>query len=313
MMRGPAMWAVAVRRPDGRIWVERHPVRTLADRKPLFKTPFLRGISVMADALNIGMRSMAISANQSLPEEERLTKKQFGGTIAFAITLFIGIFIILPNVLSNISKKGAAQSTAGAALKEAVIRLAIFVGYLLLLSSFKEIRRVFQYHGAEHQTIHAYEAREAALTPDAVMRYPTEHVRCGTNFLIITILLTIIVYSLLGRPALWLQITERVVGIFVIAGVSYEFLRLGAAKGENPIVRALMRPGIWLQRITTKQPTADMVEVAVRSFQAVLPEAEHTVVPAYASPLVDGNALSDDDSVGSGDPSGEAGGLPPLD
>jgi uncharacterized protein YqhQ len=294
MMRGPSAWAVAVRRPDGQIWVETHPVRTLADHKPIFRKPFLRGISVMADALRIGMRSMSISAQQSLPPEERLSKKEFGGTIAISITMFIGIFIILPNVLSNIAGKGAKQVTVLASLKEAGIRLGIFVGYLLLLSMFKEIKRVFQYHGAEHQTIHAYEAKEAALTPDAVMKYPTEHVRCGTNFLIITVLLTIIVYSGLdfmhgGRPAWWIQILERVVGIFVLAGVSYEFLRLGAAKGHNPIVRALMRPGIWLQKITTKHPEPAMVEVAVRSFEAVLPLEERGVVPNYGSTVLNGN------------------------
>lgn len=294
MMRGPASWAVAVRRPDGAIWVETHPVRTLADRRPLFRKPFLRGISVMADALKIGMRSMSISAQQSLPPEERLSKKEFGGTIAISITLFVAIFIVLPNLLSNIAGKGDKQASVMASVKEAAIRLGIFVGYLLLLSMFKEIRRVFQYHGAEHQTIHAYEHKEAALTPEAVMKYPTEHVRCGTNFLIITVLLTIIAYSLLdlvhgGRPAIWVQVLERVIGIFVLAGVSYEFLRLGAAKGDNLIVRGLMRPGIWLQKITTKQPEPPMVEVAVRSFEAVMPVEERGIVPAFASPVLDGN------------------------
>lgn len=295
MMRGPATWAVAVRRPDGCIWVETHPVRTLADRKPAFRKPFLRGLSVMADALKIGMRSMSISAQQSLPPEERLSKKEFGGTIAVSITLFVGIFIVLPNLLSNIGgNDGPSQPTVLASVKEAAIRLGIFVGYLLLLSAFKDIRRVFQYHGAEHQTIHAYEAKVTELTPDTVMLFPTEHVRCGTNFLIITVMLSIVAYSALdfahgGRPAIWIQVLERVIGIFVLAGVSYEFLRLGAAKGDNAIVRALMRPGIWLQKITTKQPEPAMVEVAVRSFEAVLPAEERGIVPAYRSPVLDGN------------------------
>jgi len=172
----------------------------------------------------------------------------------------------------------------------------------------REIRRVFQYHGAEHQTIHAYEHGER-LTPDAVMRHPTEHVRCGTNFLIITVLLTIVAYSLLGRPALWIQIVERVLGLVVIAGVSYELLRLGAAKGGHPLVRALMRPGLWLQKITTKPPTPDMVEVAVRAFQAVLPEREHGVVPEYASPIIRGGEPDDAGAARDADPRDE----PPLD
>lgn len=289
MMRGPETWAVAVRRPDGSIWVEKHPVSSLADRKPIFKRPFLRGISVMADALNIGMRAMSIAASQSMEEEQRLNRKQMGGTIAFSVALFIGIFIVLPNILSNVLKQGPTQSSAGAAIKEAVIRLMIFVGYLLVISLFSEIRRVFQYHAAEHQTIHAYENGEARLTPDAVMKYPTEHVRCGTNFLIITMLLTIVFYSLLGRPAVWIQITERVVGIFIIAGLSYEFLRLGANKGHRWWVRALMKPGLWLQKITTRTPRPEMVEVAVRSFEQLLAPEERTIVPNYGSPLIEGD------------------------
>ncbi|MFP5225246.1 MAG: DUF1385 domain-containing protein [Actinomycetota bacterium] len=288
MMRGPEFWAVAVRRPDGGIWVEKHPVRSLADRRPIFRRPFLRGISVMADALNIGMRAMSIAASQSMEEEQRLNRKQMGGTIALSVTMFIGIFIVLPNVLSNILKQGPSQSSSGAAIKEAIIRLLIFVGYLLAISLFGEIRRVFQYHAAEHQTIHAYENREPRLTPDAVMKYPTEHVRCGTNFLIITMLLTIVFYSLLGRPAVWLQITERVVGIFIIAGISYEFLRLGASKGDRWWVSALMKPGIWLQKITTRTPRAEMVEVAVRSFEQLLPMEERSMVPNYGSPVIEG-------------------------
>lgn len=285
MMRGPRCWAVAVRRPDGRIWVEDHPLPSPAERNPIFKLPLLRGVSVLGDSLRIGMRAMGISAHQSMPDQERMTRKQVGGSIAFSVILFIGIFIILPNVLSNIGES-SARSNAVAALKEGGIRLGIFVGYILLLSTFRDVRRLFQYHGAEHQTIHAYESGEQSLSPEAVMRYPTEHVRCGTNFLIITVLLTLVAFSLLGRPAVWIQIVQRVVGLFLIAGVAYEFLRLGAVHGRHPVVRALMRPGLWLQRVTTKQPTPEMVEVAVRSFERVIPEEHRGIVPAYASPLI---------------------------
>lgn len=290
MMRGRSTWAIAVRRPSQEIYVETHQVRSLADRVPLFRKPLFRGVAAMSDALQIGLRAMMISANQSLEEEEKLTRKQMAGTMAFSIAAFIVIFIVFPNVLSNILGKEnrGASGTLRASIKEGLIRLAIFIGYLLAISLLKEIRRVFQYHGAEHKTISAYEAKEASLTPEAVDRYSTLHVRCGTNFLIITMLLTIVVYTFFGRPAVWLQILERVIGIFLIAGIAYEGLRLGAAHGDHPVVRALMKPGLWLQKITTRQPTPDQIEVAIRSFEAVLPLEERSKVAPLPSPVVVG-------------------------
>jgi uncharacterized protein YqhQ len=157
---------------------------------------------------------------------------------------------------------------------------------LIFISLMKEIRRVFQYHGAEHKTIAAYEANEPVLEPVAVDKYSTLHVRCGTNFLIITLLLTIIVYTFLGRPAVWLQILERIGGIFVLAGLAYEGLRIGAKHGDKMVVRALMKPGLWLQMITTRPPDRDQIEVAIRSFEAVLPEPERARVAPLPSPVV---------------------------
>jgi uncharacterized protein YqhQ len=174
-----------------------------------------------------------------------------------------------------------------------LIRLGIFVGYLALISLVKEIRRVFQYHGAEHKTIAAYEANEPILEPGAVDKYSTLHVRCGTNFLIITMLLTIVVFTFFGRPAVWLQIVERLGGIILIAGISYEGLRLGAKYTDNIIVRVLMKPGLWLQKITTRPPDHDQIEVAIRSFQAVLPQEEHVRVPPLPSLLIAGDSLQE--------------------
>ena len=293
MMRGRDTWAVAVRRPAGDIWVECHPVRSVTQRFAIFRKPFVRGIAVMADSLSIGMRAMTISANQSLGEDEQLTKKQMGMTMTFAMAAFIGIFIILPNLLSNIG--GKKSHSLAFNVKEGLIRLGIFVGYLVLISFVKEIRRVFQYHGAEHKTIAAYEANEPVLEPSAVDKYSTLHVRCGTNFLIITMLLTIVVFSLFGRPAVWLQIIERIGGIFVIAGISYEGLRLGAAHGDNLLGRALIKPFLWLQKITTRPPTHDMIEVAIRSFEAVLPLEERARVADLPSTLVAGDSLDEGD------------------
>jgi uncharacterized protein YqhQ len=293
MMRGRETWAVAVRRPSQEIWVETHQVKGLSGKYPLFRKPLFRGVAAMSEALSIGMRAMMISANQSLEEDEKLTRKQMAGTIAFALVAFIFIFVLLPNLVSNLKfggKKTGTHSLA-AAVREGVFRLIIFLGYLTAISFVKEIRRVFQYHGAEHKTIAAYEAHEPVLEPGAVDKYSTLHVRCGTNFLIITMLLTIVVYAFLGRPALWIQLLERVAGIFVLAGLAYEGLRLGAAHGDNIIVRGLMKPGLWLQMITTKPPTHDQIEVAIRSFQAVLPEDERDKVSGLSSPIITGDSL----------------------
>ena len=273
MMRGRDRWAVAVRRPSKEIYIEQHPVRSLATKYAIFRKPLFRGVAAMGEALSIGMRAMMISANQSLEEEQKLSTKQMGGTIAFALVVFFIIFILFPNLLSNLFG-GQKHKTAGHSILqnvyEGLIRMAIFIGYLLLISMLKEIRRVFQYHGAEHKTIAAYEANEPVLNPEAVDKYSTLHVRCGTNFLIMTMLLTIIVFTFFGRPAIWLQILERLGGIFLIAGISYEGLRLGAAKTDNPIVRAIMKPGLWLQKITTRQPDHDQLEVAIASFHELL-------------------------------------------
>jgi uncharacterized protein YqhQ len=307
MMRGRETWAVAVRRPSNDIYVETHGVTSWAQKYPIFRKPLFRGVNAMAEALSIGMRAMTIAANQSMDEEEKLSKNQMGLTIFVALAAFIGIFIVLPNVISNLGHhcaKTAAEAAAKhikvckphtllASLKEGGIRLGIFIGYLLLISMVKEIRRVFQYHGAEHKTIAAYEANEPVLEPNAVDKYSTLHVRCGTNFLIMTMLLTIVFYALLGRPAVWLQILERVLGIFVLAGIAYEGLRVGAAHIDNWFVRALMKPGLWLQKITTRPPDHQQIEVAIRSFEAVLPAEERARVATLPSPVVSGDSLGE--------------------
>lgn len=284
MMRGRDSWAVAVRRPSQEIYVETNPVRSLMQRMPILRKPFIRGIGVMGESLSIGMKAMSIAANQSMEQEEKLTKKAMGITMVVAIAAFIGIFIVLPNLVTNAAAGGDRGWRSH--LIESGIRLGIFVGYLVAISFVKEIRRVFQYHGAEHKTIAAYEAKEPVLEPSIVDKYSTLHVRCGTNFLIITMLLTIVVFSVLGRPAVYIQLLERIGGIFLIAGISYEGLRLGAGHTESMFVRGLMKPGIWLQMITTRPPTHDQIEVAIRSFEQVLPESERGIIAALPSPVV---------------------------
>jgi uncharacterized protein YqhQ len=286
MMRGRETWALAVRRPTQEIYVECNPVRSLATRYKLFTRPLFRGIAALGEAMSIGVKALTISANQALEEEEKLSSRQMAFSLVIAFAFFIGVFIVLPAVGLSVFGGKRIDRTITYNLVEGAIRIGIFLGYLIAISFLKEIRRVFMYHGAEHKTIAAYEAGEPVLEPNAVDKYSTLHVRCGTNFLIIVMLLTVLVYSVLGRPAVWLRIVERIALIPVIAGISYEALRIGAKHLRNPVVRALMKPGLWLQMITTKPPTEDQIEVAIRAFEAVLPESERAKVAQLPSPTV---------------------------
>ena len=288
MMRGKDTWALAVRRPTNDIYIEENQVKGLAAKYPLFRKPLFRGVAALGEALSIGMRALTTSANQALDEEEKLTTKQMAVSMTLAFVLFISIFIVLPTLGVNFfGGESIKKRSITFAAVEGVVRVAIFVGYLIGISFIKEIRRVFMYHGAEHKTIAAFEAGEPILEPRAVDKYSTLHVRCGTNFLIIVMLLTIVVFAFFGRPAIWLRILERIVAIPLIAGISYEALRLGANHGNNFIVKGLMKPGLWLQKITTRPPTEDQIEVAIRAFEAVLPEEERKgKIPALPSRLV---------------------------
>jgi uncharacterized protein YqhQ len=280
MMRGAKTWAVAVRRPSGEIYLERHPVSEFPDRRPLFRRPMFRGMFALVDALKIGTRALTISANQSVEDDEQLSGKEMGGSLILALFMFIGVFIVLPN-MGLAALRNFFGSEVVYHLVESVARVAIFLAYLFGISLLADIRRVFQYHGAEHKTIAAWEHGEV-LEPATVDRYSTLHVRCGTNFLLMVMVIAMIVYTLAGalvpppdtgRIGYGLyQIALRIVLLPVVAGLAYEGLRLGAGK-DNAFVRGLMKPGLWLQMITTKPPTEDQIEVAIRSFEAVVPSA----------------------------------------
>jgi uncharacterized protein YqhQ len=272
MMRGARHWAVAVRRPSGDIHLESHDIRSVADRHPILRKPFLRGVIVLGQSLGIGMRALMIAANQSVEDEEQLTKRQIGISLAIALTLFLGVFIVLPAVLFGwVERRTGGDGIALAG--EGLFRVALFVGYLWLIGRTKDIRRVFEYHGAEHKTIAAHE-RGAELAIDEVDRHPKEHVRCGTNFLIIVMIITIFVFTFFGTPSLIWRVASRIVAIPVIAGVAYEALRLGARHHGSLVMRSLMAPGIWLQKITTQEPDDPQIEVAIASFEEVLRREE---------------------------------------
>ena len=278
MMRGAGFWAIAVRKPDASIHVESHEIDSIVLRVPILGKPFLRGIIVLGQSLAIGMRALMISANQSLDEEERLTPRQVILSVVLALALFVGIFIIGPATLFAWFENRTGSAGILTLVGEGLFRVALFVAYLFLIGRTKDIHRVFEYHGAEHKTIAAFEHGEELRT-EAIDRYPKEHVRCGTNFLIIVMIITIFVFTLFGTPALLWRILSRVIAIPIIAAISYEALRLGAKHPGSLGMRILMMPGIWLQKITTQQPDASQIEVAVASFRELLRrEAEATTV-----------------------------------
>lgn len=278
MMRGRDVWALAVRKPDGGVHVESHDIDSIAKRHPIFAKPGLRGVIALGQAMSIGMKALSISAAQASPEDERLSSGQMGLSMGLALILFAALFVVFPAVAFRWVSHRVDSSILVNAM-EGVFRVALFVGYLVLIGRAKEIRRVFQYHGAEHKTIAAYEHDEP-LEPDAVDRYSTLHVRCGTNFLLIVMVLTILIFALFGNPGIWWRIGSRLVAIPIIAGLAFEMLRLGAKFERSAFMRAVMAPGLWLQKITTQAPDREQIEVAISSFNEVLRrEADQPVTP----------------------------------
>ena len=300
MMRGQEAWSLAVRRPAGEIYLEKHALRPLASRVRLFKLPFFRGIGVLADSLAIGVKALAISGNQALEEEEQLSDRQMGWSLGIGAAFFTALFILAPAAGTN-WLSSHLPSNLIFNLVEGLARLAFFLLYIVAISSLRDIRRVFQYHGAEHMTIHCHEAK-LPLEPDNVGRFPTLHVRCGTNFLLIlfvvTLILFTVLFSALGRPPLLVRVPLQILAVPVIVGIAYEGIRLGAGRERSALVKALMKPGLWLQMLTTKPPTPDMIEVAIRSLEQVLPPAERATVGPLPSPLVAGVGAQVDDLAG---------------
>jgi len=272
MMRGADHWAVAVRKPAGDIHVESHDIRSITQRHPIWRKPGLRGIIVLGQSLAIGVRALMIATNASVDEEEQLTSKQVGISLTIAAVLFIGVFILGPTTLFT-WVEGRLGVGLWVNVLEGLFRVLLLVAYLWLIGRTKDIHRVFEYHGAEHKTIAAYE-HDVPLEPVDVDRYPKEHVRCGTNFLIIVMIITIFVFTLFGTPGLLWRLGSRIIAIPVIAGIAYEALRLGARFPKSLAMRALMAPGIWLQKITTQEPDHEQIWVAIASFREVLRREE---------------------------------------
>jgi len=297
VMRGPEKWALAVRRPCGDMFVSVNPTSTLAQRYPKYNKFLIRGILVLADSLVIGVKSLSISGAISLEEEPparaeagslELTGEEHkalsGAAMAFAMLmalgLFLGLFIVLPAVIAKSLDK-YISSTVVYNLIEGGIRVAIFVGYLALMGFLPDIRRVFAYHGAEHKVVHTYEAGQP-LTPESAAGFSTAHMRCGTAFIMIVLILSVLVFSLMGRPALWLRILERLAIIPLVAAFSYEIIKFAGKYEDSRVMKVLMAPGLLLQKLTTRQPDDSQLEVAIEALKAALGDETPAAVPAPA-------------------------------
>lgn len=269
MMRGKTHVAVAVRQPDGEISVDVRPVNSISDRYPILKKPFLRGVVSLVESLVMGMKALAYSAQVSGDEDEKLDSKEMALTIAVSAGLAILLFIVIPT-WSMRFLTGITQDHMALNLAEGVLRMAIFLAYIAAISSMNDIQRVFQYHGAEHKTIYTYEAG-LPLKVENVRPFSTLHPRCGTNFLMIVMLISMFIFTFLGWPSLLERIASRIILMPVIAGVSYELIRYAGAHSDNPLVRIAITPGLLLQKLTTRQPDDSQIEVAIASLKAVVP------------------------------------------
>jgi len=273
MMRGPRNWAVAVRKPDGEIAQVARSIDPLMARHWALRLPVVRGVVALGESLAIGFRALSVSANYAAQEEEQGDEEpaEIGRwALAFAFLVAIGfalmIFKVGPALLADLLP---ISSGGWFVIVEGVIRVTVFVLYLTVLSFIPSLRRVFQYHAAEHKAINAYEAGEE-LTPENAQRHSLIHPRCGTAFLLWVMVVSVFVYALLGRPPWYWLITSRIVLLPVIAGIAYELIRYAGKHADNRILMTLLAPGLWLQRLTTREPTLDQLEVSIKALKEVL-------------------------------------------
>ncbi|MBF6599961.1 MAG: DUF1385 domain-containing protein [Dehalococcoidia bacterium] len=268
MIRGPREMAIAVRAPDGRIVTRSEPlsgVHTQLARR----IPIVRGVIVLYETLALGIRALTWSTQVATGrDEEDVSRIQLFFTLGLMLAFVGAIFFAGPLLLTGWIDRYTGSHYV-ALLAEGIIRLAMLVGYVWLIGRMPEIQRLFEYHGAEHRAIHAYE-HGPALTAASVLDYPNEHPRCGTAFLLTVMLISLVVFLVLGTPPLWVRLVERVVLIPVVAALAYEVLRLGQQYGELPIVRRLYAPNLWLQKLTTRDPDEQQVEVAIAAVEAAL-------------------------------------------
>jgi uncharacterized protein YqhQ len=272
MMRGPSAWSVAVRKPDGAIAEVNQPIASVLLRHRWLRLPVLRGVVALGESLAIGFRALAISANYAAQEEgsDEPQKELTRGQLLFAFAIAIGFALILFKVSpALITNWLPIEGTSGFVVVEGLVRVSIFIAYLLVISLLPELRRVFQYHAAEHKAINAYESGDELL-PERVARYSLLHVRCGTAFLLYVMVIAIFVFAFFGRPDWYWLIASRILALPLIAGLAYEVIRFAGKHPQNTILRTLLAPGLWLQRLTTREPSLDQIEVSIRALREVL-------------------------------------------
>ncbi|ABO51673.1 protein of unknown function DUF1385 [Desulforamulus reducens MI-1] len=274
MMRGPGSRAIAVRRPDESIVINEKKLGSITKRFPFLKLPFIRGVVMLFESLVMGIEALSYSAEQAMgeEEEEKLSKWEMFLTIAVSLGLAIVLFIVIPTTLTYYTAT-SIQDNFFRNIIEGVIRLAVFLGYVYAVSRMKDIQRVFMYHGAEHKVINAYEAGKD-LTVEEVQKFSTLHPRCGTSFLLIVILIKVVIFSGVTASGLMGQIFFRILLLPVVAGVAYELLKLSGKYQDKGICRIFIAPGLWLQKLTTREPENSQVEVAIKALNAVLKEGD---------------------------------------
>jgi uncharacterized protein YqhQ len=281
MMRGISTWAVAVRKPApeerpealGAIAVESFPLVSWTGRRRIWRLPLIRGVVALGESLAIGMRALGISANAQMPgggdgEEQEISGGVWAGTVVVAIVFAIGLFFVVPVGLTSLIKHQLGSSLLFWVV-EGVLRTSIFLGYLLLLSRLRDLRRVFEYHGAEHKVISCFEAGDE-LVPARAKLYSRLHPRCGTSFLLVVMIMAIFVFAPIGLPAWWILVLTRIFGVPVIAGLSFEVIKWAGRNRSRRWVQAIMYPGLQLQKLTTREPDLDQLEVSITALQAVL-------------------------------------------
>jgi uncharacterized protein YqhQ len=269
MMRGQQYWAVAVRTPSGEIATYKEKLNQFTSQFPIFNSAIIRGVVVLIETVILGLKSLSYSARMSMGEDTGdFSTRELILTFILALILIVGLFMILPLYLarfSGLTLKGGFLF----AFVEGVFRISIFLLYIVVISQLKDVKRVFQYHGAEHKTIHALEAGEE-LTPAAAAKYSALHLRCGTSFLLIVMVIAIFTFSFLPTRQVILRLLGKIILIPLIAGVSYEIIKYASKHSTSLLVKILMAPGLWLQKLTTREPDESQLEVAIRALQEAL-------------------------------------------
>ena len=272
MMRGTHSVAIAMRNPTKEIVLHKESLGTLYKSR-VMKIPFLRGLAMLWDALILGTHALTISANTQTGEDEKIEGPVLYLTLFVALAIGVGLFFLAPAALGQLSERFLHINSWWGNLLEGVVRLLLLVGYIWAVGQMSDIRRVFSYHGAEHKTINAYEAG-ADLTPDNVAKFSVEHPRCGTAFLLTLVLLSILLFSLLGPLPFWWRMISRIIFLPVLACIAYEYIRWTANHLDSKLVRLLIKPNLALQHLTTREPTKDMLEVSIAAFNAMRQEED---------------------------------------